>query len=1004
MAPAGVDDIIPSAGFHELRVVALGGSAGSVAALQEFFSVVPPDTGMAFVVIMHLSPEHESTMPQLLQRATPMPVAQAEHGMKLEANSVYVIPPGKHLVMIDGHVRLTDLVAETGKRVAVDLFFRSLADTHGTHASAIVLSGVDGDGAAGIKRIKERGGLTIAQDPGEAHHPGMPQSAIATGMVDWILPVAEMPQRLVDYRKWEDRVKVPSEECSLPRTDARSTKSDETALRDVLSFLRTRTGHDFSYYKRATVVRRISRRMQINAVDDLSSYLAFLRTHAGEGSALMQDLLISVTNFFRDHEAFAAVEERMARMFHGKSTADTVRIWVPACATGEEAYSIAILALEHARRLEEPPLIQIFACDLDEQAIRMARAGIYADTITADVSAERLREFFVKETRGYRVRREVRELITFAVHDLLADAPFSRMGLISCRNLLIYLDNDAQKRALALFHFSLEPGGILFLGSSESVEQGSPLFTVMDKKHRIFERSAVARSSVPIPSGSSNAIMRALQAREEGPGSPALRDRSLPHGLEAPMAAVAREDANLSPAELHWRLVERFAPMSLVVNKDYDVVHLSEKALRLVQLSGGTVTTKILQLVHPMLRLELRAALFCAAEKGSPIEVHRVPIELEGCQRAVDIKVSPAGDLAPGFLLVHFELQEGTHEFARMEPLSEAEPIVKRLEREAEAMSARLRESTEQYETSTEELRASNEELHAINEELRSASEELETSREELNSVNEELSSLNQDLKSNLHELAQANSDLSNLMAATAIPTLFLDRQLCIMRFTPSAVPLFHLIPSDVGRPLADLRHQLDYSDFQADAERVLATLSLVEREVAETGPEPRCYLARMLPYRTVDDHISGVVLTFVDVTQAKRATHALQGSEEQLRRAMEDAPIPVIMQAEDGQVLQISRAWTELTGYTPEDIPNFEAWLNRAYGEGAERVRSYIHELFKGSVPHLNEEIAVTTRSGEERLWKFSASAPGVLQDGRRFIIGMALDVTQRPLSGDNS
>ncbi|HYO23372.1 MAG TPA: chemotaxis protein CheB, partial [Lacipirellulaceae bacterium] len=430
-----LDNIVPTRGYQLTPLVGLGGSAGSIKALGEFFNAMPHESGMAFVVILHLSPTHESAMAELLARSTSMPVHQAGDGQEIEPNQVYVIPPGKYLTALDGRLKLTEMDDERGRRVAVDLFFRSLADSHGAHSAAIVLSGADGDGALGIKRIKERGGLTIAQEPEEAEYPSMPRTAIETGMVDWVLNISQMPARLIEYRKTAGRLALPSEEGPQPML-VRPVRSDasEGALRDVLSFLRTRTGRDFSYYKRATIVRRVGRRMQVNGLETLPDYLNYLRTHLGEAGALLQDLLISVTNFFRDRDAFEAIERCIPALFEGKTANDSVRVWVPACATGEEAYSFAMLLMEHAGKLEAPPALQVFGCDLDEDAIQFARTGRYPAAIAADVSEARLRHFFVKDHRGYRVRRELRGRVLFAAHDVLNDAPFSRTDLISCRN------------------------------------------------------------------------------------------------------------------------------------------------------------------------------------------------------------------------------------------------------------------------------------------------------------------------------------------------------------------------------------------------------------------------------------------------------------------------------------------------------------------------------------------------------------------------------------------
>jgi len=903
-----IDDIVPSHGYHRTPTVGLGGSAGSIGALQSFFESLPPDPGMVFVVILHLSPNHASALPEMLQRWTRMRVAQAEDAQPPLVDHVYVIPPAKHLTMVDGHFRLSDLEREQGRRMVIDLFLRSLADTHGPHAAAIVLSGADADGTLGIKRIKERGGLTIAQDPDEAEHDGMPRAAIGTGMVDWVLPVREMPRRLIAYIAHERRLHLPPAEEPQPLPSAIPAGEPESTFGEILAFLRTRTGRDFSYYKRATTLRRISRRMQVSGVDDMAAYLEFLRTHQGECGALLKDLLISVTNFFRDREAFTALEAHLAELFQGKGHSDTIRVWCPACATGEEAYSLAMQLIEYARTVDAAPGIQVFGCDLDEDAIQMARAGIYPETIAADVSEERLRRYFVREHRGYRVRREVRETVLFAAHDLLKDAPFSRIDLISCRNLLIYLNRDAQDRLLDIFHFALRQDGLLFLGTSESVEDGSPLFEVVDKKHRIYRRKTVHRFGLPVAPGPSSLLVRQIEqqvAAAHANAEHAARPVVVPAVSFSPSAAVAlrppvraaaiREEDRLTWAELHFKLLERFGPPSVLVDRDCEIQHLSESAGKFLQVAGGQPTTNLLRLIHPELRVEIRALLFRALQTGEIAEAQGVAISLEGQRRSVHIRVAPAKDLAPGYLLVTFDLREAAPlagstlpDLPTNEGGAPPESVVQYLERELEHLKSHLRDTVEQYEASTEELKASNEELQAMNEELRSATEELETSREELQSINEELTTVNQESKNKVDELAHTNSDLQNLMSATAIATVFLDRDLRVMRFTPSAAPIFNLIPGDVGRPLSDLQHRIDYPALQDDAERVLQTLQPMEREVHGAGGA--CYLARMLPYRTVEDRIAGVVLTFVDITERQRVAEELRLRHQELQQVNHDA------------------------------------------------------------------------------------------------------------------
>ncbi|PTY05740.1 hypothetical protein DB347_15365 [Opitutaceae bacterium EW11] len=891
-----IDNIVPSYGYKQVPMIGIGGSAGAIAALQAFFQALPKDSGVVVVVVLHLSPDHESILPEMIQKWTSLPVKHVSDGQKAEVNHVYVIPPGKYLTTQDGRFRLTELDREHGRRVAVDLFFRSMADTYGPHAAAVVLSGADGDGPIGIKRIKERGGLTIAQDPEEAEHPSMPRAAIETGMVDWVLRAAQMPKRILEYVERERRLKLPPEEGSQPAEPFRAAANEpESALREILVFLRTRTGRDFTYYKRATIVRRISRRMQVNGLEDMPSYLSFLRTHPGEAGALFKDLLISVTNFFRDQEAFSALETHIPQLFRDKGPSDAVRVWVPACATGEEAYSVAILLLEHARTLEDPPAIQVFGCDLDDDAIQAARAGVFPEAISADVSEDRLRRFFIKEHRGYRVRREVRETVLFAAHDLLKDAPFSRLDLVSCRNLFIYLSREAQARVFEIFHFSLKAEGLLFLGASESVDDGSPLFRIVDKRHRIYARKPAIGIGLPVPAGPSTAFIRQLEQERTSDAAvaaarvpivvpPAQPSQLTASVLSGARAALRREHDRVSWGELHFKLLERFAPPSVLVNAEYDIQHLSESAGRFLQFIGGQPTMNLLRLVNPALRFELRTALFRAAQSGETTVASQVPMEIEGKTVVVNIRITPAKDVAPDLLLVVFEeLQAAALPDGTMPVAAQPEPVVQHLERELEQIKGHLRDTVEQYEASTEELKASNEELQAMNEELRSATEELETSREELQSINEELTTVNQEMKNKVDELGHANSDLQNLMSATAIATLFLDREMRVMRFTASAAPIFNLIPGDIGRPLSDLQHRIDYPDMAADASRVLEKLTPLERQVTGTGGS--YFLARMLPYRTVEDRIAGVVLTFVDITERYRVQEELRRHVEELTR-----------------------------------------------------------------------------------------------------------------------
>lgn len=911
-----MDDIIPSHGYRSVPIVGLGGSAGSIEALQEFFLAMPPNSGLAFVVVVHLAADHESVLNEVVQRCTRMQVVKVAGPLEVRPNTVYVIPPGKTLQSDAGRLSLGEIPEGRARHVVVDIFLRTLADSHGAHAAAVVLSGMDGDGAIGIKRIKERGGLTVAQDPDQALHGGMPRTAIATGMVDWVLPVQEMPTRLLSYFRLEQAVELPPEDA--PASDTPRQERDETQLRDVLNFLRTRSGRDFTQYKRATVLRRIGRRMQVNGIDNLGAYLTCLRTRPGECAALLQDLLISVTNFFRDAECFAALERSIPSLFKDKGPNDTVRVWVIACATGEEAYSIAMLLSDHARTLESPPMIQVFATDLDQEALQVAREGVYPVTIAGDVSEDRLRRFFLQEHRGYRIRRELREMVLFAAHDVLRDSPFSRLDLVSCRNLLIYLTREAQARVFDTIHFALVPNGRLFLGSSESIDESSPLFTLVDKKHRIYAQRPTSRAGLPLPHAGA-ALSRAMEAQQSARDGPGVATHAMDPapGLAAPNAAARQREAR-SPgwADMHLQLLERLAPPSVVVNAEHDIVHLSPSAGRFLQMGGGEPSRNLLKAVPPEIRIDLRAALYQAAQRGAEVQLPPAAMSLAGGAAEASIRVIPAMDAGEALFLVLFDADHpgGGETAAARAARLESDPVARHLDAEIERLKAQLRETVEQYEASTEELKASNEELQAMNEELRAATEELETSREELQSINEELTTVNQELKSKVDQLSSANSDMQNLMDATEIATIFLDRDLRIMRYTPAAVSLFNLIPGDVGRPLTNMATQLDYEALGEDAQRVLQRLVPIEREVGQS--DGSWYLARLMPYRTVDDRIAGVVFTFIDITERKQAEEMRLW----LSAVVSSTSDGIVSFALDGTILSWNSGAQRLFGYGPEE------------------------------------------------------------------------------------
>ncbi len=848
-------------------IIGLGASAGGLQALKDFFTHMPAESGMAFVVIMHLSPKHESHVAALLQATTAMPVMQVTESVKVEPNHVYVIPPTKNLEMSDELISLAEPEPlHKGKQISIDLFFRTLGETHKQMAVGIVLSGMGSDGTNGLKRIKEQNGIAFAQDPKEAEHDSMPRHAINSGLVDFVLPVAQMPDKLIEIWRNASRIKLPPETEPPPVVSQKD--ADEAALRDIFTLLQTHTGHDFTHYKRATVLRRVERRLQVNGLLDLTAYRDFMREEPQEAQALLKDLLISVTSFFRDRAAFDELEREVVPiLFHEKTTNDVVRVWVAGCATGEEAYSVAMLLLEYAELLQSPPTIQIFATDIDEAAVRTAREGSYTETIEVDVSSERLRRFFTKETGGYRVKKDVRERVLFTAHNLIKDPPFSHLDAVTCRNLLIYLNREAQKHIFELFQYVLHPNGFLFLGNSESADTAANLFVTVDKKHRIYRSESIARAAARIPVHPLNL--------------------PLPRGV-APQTTGTRERQKISFAELHQKLLEQYAPPSVIINADYDIVHLSGRAGRFLRFADGEPSHNLLKVVHPELRLDLRTALFQAARTGKSYEARRVRIKSDERDFFVNMIARPVSDDATGaahnyFLVVFDEVEGVTVAEGVAPPASEIEPVMRLLEEELQRTKEEYQATIEQFDTQTEEHKASNEELQAMNEELRSATEELETGKEELQSVNEEIQTVNHELKDKLAELTVANNDLQNLITSTDLGTIFVDRDLCIKFYTPRAQDIFNLIASDVGRSLSDITHKLDYAELLKDVGRVLDDAHKREQEVM--SGDGRWYIAQLIPYRVEADRTDGVILTFIDFTGRKQAENETREAKEDLER-----------------------------------------------------------------------------------------------------------------------
>jgi two-component system CheB/CheR fusion protein len=846
-------------------VCGIGASAGGVEALQQFFETVPTNLGLAYVVVVHLAPGHKSELPGILSRRTKMPVVQVgDHDKtKLEADHVYVIAPDRKLVITDSSVSAVPFDQPRGPRMAIDLLFRSLAESRGD-GFAIVLSGSGADGALGAKAVKEHGGLVLVQDPAEAGYGDMPRAVLATGIADLVLPVHDLAARLGELTHNKRQTAALTNEASFgePITD-----DEEGALRGVFELLRKRTSHDFSLYKRNTVLRRLARRMQLTGHVTIRGYLGHLRADADpEVTALFNDLLISVTTFFRDPNAWLSLQSQViGPLLERSGPDDPLRMWVPGCSTGEEAYTLAILTIEELERRKIASNFVIFASDLDETVLATARAGLYPHAIRADVSDRRLERFFCREENHYGVLGRVRDHIVFATHNLLRDPPFSRLHLISCRNLLIYLERELQEQVMAVFRYALRDDGYLFLGASEAADEEN--FRPLDKRQRIF----VPRAR---PQGTRPMLPEILAST--GPRLPRLgRDGAL--------------GGRSSSADLHLTALEHVAPPSLVIDERWNVLHVSPSAARFFQQGAGPPARRVTDLVRLDLRDELHTLVTRALDKQSPQLSPFVSVNLGGTVHHVAIMAHPRPQDAErgAYCLITF-LDAGPAPNvvapSTQEPSSE---LVRELREKLRQAEERIETMRDEHYSIHEDLRAANEELQSLNEEYRSTTEELETSKEELQSINEELQTVNQELKTKLEEVSRAHSDLENLMEATDVATLFLDNELKIKRFTPRLVELFNVRPRDTDRPIGEITHNLDYETLEQDARCVLTNPVPIEHEVRTH--EGRVFGARLSPYRLAGGGtVDGVVISFVDVTAIKVAESALRASEARLAAELE--------------------------------------------------------------------------------------------------------------------
>ncbi|MCH8512252.1 MAG: PAS domain-containing protein [Kiritimatiellae bacterium] len=830
-------------------IVGIGASAGGLEALEQFLEEVPDHCGMAFVIVQHLDPTHKGIMHELLQRVTGMSVMQVKDCTQVKPDCVYVIPPNKDMSILHDVLHLLPPAAPRGLRLPIDFFLRSLAEDRQEHSIGVILSGMGSDGTLGLRAIKEKAGLALVQEPSPAKFDSMPRSAMDAGLADIVAAPDALPGKIISYLQRSPLVQKSEEPVESKTRDA---------LEKILILIRSRSGHDYSLYKRNTIVRRIERRMGLHQIDKMETYILYLQENPQELDLLFKELLIGVTRFFRDPAVWEQLGEKVipSLLETRESKSDALRAWVPGCSTGEEAYSLAIVLKEAAERLKPRArlTIQIFATDLDQDAIDKARQGLFPENIASDVTPERLSRFFIKEDHGYRMSKEIREMVIFAPQDIIRDPPFTKLDMLSCRNLLIYLSAEVQKKLMPLFHYSLNPGGVLMLGSAETVGSGGELFVPLHAKLRIFQRTESTLGAVPVQFPSS------FSAKPQTDG-------------QVPPASKMQGSLQTMADQL---VLRKYAPPSVLANDKGDILYISGRTGKYLEPAAGKANWNIFAMAREGLRYELDAAFqkVLRQKQGTAITIEGLKIADHVGDQGVNLRVERLEAEGPlqGLVMIVFTdvvLPETPPPTAEQTTRGQTHSMkITEMERELERVRQDARSNNEEMQTSQEELRSTNEELQSTNEELQSTNEELTTSHEEMQSLNEELQTVNAEMQAKVDELSRVGNDMKNLLDSTDIATLFLDNDLNVRRFTSLTTKIFKLIPGDVGRPLSDLATDLCYPELAEDAREVLRALAASEKPIATR--DNRWFTVRIMPYRTLDNRIDGVVITFTDITVAK--------------------------------------------------------------------------------------------------------------------------------------
>ncbi len=886
------NDIMP------FPIVCIGASAGGLEALEQFLGNLTENSGIAYVVIQHLDPTQKGMLPELLQRITKMNVLQVKDLMPVKPNCVYVIPPNKSMSILKGVLHLFEPIEERGLRLPIDFFLRSLADDRHEQSIGVILSGMGSDGSIGVRAIKDKNGIVMVQDPATAKFDSMPRSAIDSVAVDIVAPAHELPTRLMTFLKH-----IP-----VNKSDQEIDIKDKSSLDKIIILLRTHTGNDFSMYKKNTVYRRIERRMGIHKIDKISSYVHFLQENPKEANILFKELMIGVTSFFRDTAVWEKLRDKVIpSIITTMQTGSTLRAWIPGCSTGEEAYSLAIVFKEALEKINPQGgmSLQIFATDLDNEAIEIARKGLFPKSIANDVSVSRLNRFFVKTDEGYRVNAEIRETLVFAQHNIIMHPPFTKIDIISCRNLLIYMDTELQKKILSLFYYSINREGIMLLGSAETLGVQSNLFAPIDAKLKIYKRSSLfiqEHEVFDFPSSFSRA--QSISSETQTPAKPALNIQTLADQL----------------------LLQRFSPPGVLVNENGDIIYISGRTGKYLEPPVGKANMNIFAMLREGLRTEFPAAFRKAILSKEASILRNIKVGTNGGTQTINVKIQRIDKPEPlnGMLMIIFnDVQENTgiKITARKGKKSISSTRESDLEEELQRTHEEVQNTLEEMQSSQEELKSTNEELQSANEELQSTNEELTTSKEEMQSLNEELQTVNAELQSKVDDFSRVNNDMKNLLNSTDIATLFLDKELNIRRFTNQATKIFKLIKSDIGRPFTDQVSDLVYPELETDALEVLRTLVFIQKQIP--AKDGRWFSIRIMPYRTFDDRIDGLVITFINTSDIKQLELTLHEIGQMNQLVLHSSSDTIIKLSTELKILEFNPEAEKLFGKKHKDAIN---------------------------------------------------------------------------------